>query len=897
MKKTISLLLALAMTLTLCCPAFAASLPELTYDLSCDGAAAHTLPSGGTENALEYVETGDEITVYFTISAASTTNVGVTWNEVYYDHSFFELVGDSASAEAAFSSINVVPQIRSGNRHFVFFNTSTTYTYGEAQRIGSFTLKVIAAGGESVISNTSYSASQNMDKYSITAHDLWVGFGEWDGATFQVTLDVGDGTLPSGASAVNSVNTEKNEKLTLPTPTRQFYTFDYWTDGSRQYSAGAQFTPTEHTTLTAHWTPVPKPAAPTGFGTVKASIAGAADGKITGVTTAMEYTASKVNAPTACTGTTINGLKAGTYYVRLKANPATNTPAGEYASVSVESWPLRAAPTGLSSVKASSATAEDGKIIGTTTDMEYSRTPDDPESFKKCSATETTGLKPGVYFVRFVFDKVNNKAPSAAAQVSVLIDAPPAPTGLEAVKPSLLGKNDGKITNVTVKMEYSTDPDFETATPCPDKEITGLAAGTYYIRLKADPSTNTPAGNYAAIEVEAGPAPSGGTSKPAGSGSSDLTVKATVSKDAVATVSAVSDDAIKAAAKSESGVVGIDLSEGDEAVESAKLPSGMIGKIASAVNANGKGGFALKLTSANLEFDMKALQSLASQAKSGALQIDMRDTGTMALNAAQYEAVKGMSVFGGYNVSAAVGKQNISEFNGGNIRIGIPFNIPSGRYAEGFSAYYVAPDGKLTRLATTYDGGMLNFTVNHFSDYIIAYSEQPDFTDVVPGSYYENAVAWAVSRGITTGTSTTTFSPDAGTTRAQVVTFLWRAMGSPEPKSDAGKFTDLLAGEYYVKAVAWAVEQGITNGMTDTTFAPDAVCTRAQIVTFLWRTMGKPVVNYAISFSDVAADYYTEAVRWAVSKDITSGTTPTTFSPNATCTRAQVVTFLWRCMK
>ena len=1071
MKKTVSLFLALAMALALCSPALAASLPELTFDLSGEifeeetlknGSQEHTV-RGSIENALEYVNTGDEITVYYTISADSPTEAIATQNEIYYDHNFFELVPNSASASSDFSKYYAVPQTRSGDRHFVFFNTVTPYTYGEAKCIGSFTLKVIATEGFSVITNTSCGAAQNSDKYSIETRDLWVGFGEWDGATFRVTLDVGDGALPQGVSSGYSINAEKGEKLTLPTPTRLFYTFDYWTDGSKQYKAGAQFTPTDHTTLTAHWTAVPAPAAPTGLTAVKTSKPGAEDGKITGVTAAMEYSTSQQSRFTACSGTTINGLSAGTYYVRYSENEAANTPAGQTTAVQVEAWPLRPAPTGLSAVrtslpdaadgriigtttqmeyslteeftstkrcsneitglrtgtyyirfisdevnhiaasapaavkvdawqlrdaptglrgfKTSLPEAADGKITGTTTQMEYSLTPDQPTSFKQCTDKEMTGLKAGTYFIRYTFDTVNNKAASVPAEVKVpggnapeepkglnveaasapeskdgkitsvsslmeystkpdftgavscsgteitglgagsyyvrvkanpatntppsnyvviTVPAVPAkPTGLAVEKTSAPNKNDGKIKGVNTTMEYSTKQDFSDAKTCPDGDIKGLPAGTYYVRVKANPATNTPAGNYAAVEVPKGNAPAGGGggggTPPAGAASSDLTVQATVSEDAVATVSAVSDAEIKAAAATESGVVGIDLSDGEE-VESAKLPAGMIGKIASAVNGNGKGGFALKLTSANLEFDMKALQSLANQAKSGELQIDMRDTGTMALNAAQVGAIKGMSIFGGYNVSAAVGKQNISQFNGGNIRISIPFNIPSGRYADGFSAYYVAPDGKLTRLATTYEGGMINFTVNHFSDYIIAYSEQNSFIDVVPGAYYEDAVAWAVKCGITTGTTPTTFGPNDGTTRAQVVTFLWRAAGKPTVDYEMN-FRDVPSGYYYTEAVRWAVSKGITDGTSADTFSPNAVCTRAQIVTFLWRASDKPVVDYAMNFRDVASDYYTEAVRWAVSKGITSGKTPTTFAPNATCTRAEVVTFLWRCMK
>ena len=173
-------------------------------------------------------------------------------------------------------------------------------------------------------------------------------------------------------------------------------------------------------------------------------------------------------------------------------------------------------------------------------------------------------------------------------------------------------------------------------------------------------------------------------------------------------------------------------------------------------------------------------------------------------------------------------------------------------------------------------------------------SETP-FTDVPSGAYYEDAVNWAVGSGITGGTSATTFDPNGICTRAQAVTFLWRAAGSPAPVSTAMPLTDVPAGSYYHDAVLWAVESGITNGTSGTTFSPNANCSRGQIGTFLWRAQKSPSAAAANPFTDVAADaYYTDAVLWAVKEGVTAGTTAITFSPNVVCTRAQIVTFLYR---
>ena len=190
---------------------------------------------------------------------------------------------------------------------------------------------------------------------------------------------------------------------------------------------------------------------------------------------------------------------------------------------------------------------------------------------------------------------------------------------------------------------------------------------------------------------------------------------------------------------------------------------------------------------------------------------------------------------------------------------------------------FTMPTGKVEVKATFMeDNSMLNF-----------------FYDVPNGAYFYEAVKWAVENGITTGVGNDLFAPEQPCTRAQIVTFLWRAAGSPEPKT-ASSFTDVPANAYYAKAVAWAVENGITNGMTATMFAPDATCTRGQSVTFLYRAL-KGTASGSANFTDVASDaFYADAVNWAVANNVTNGTSATTFSPNSDCTRAEIVTFLYR---
>ena len=171
--------------------------------------------------------------------------------------------------------------------------------------------------------------------------------------------------------------------------------------------------------------------------------------------------------------------------------------------------------------------------------------------------------------------------------------------------------------------------------------------------------------------------------------------------------------------------------------------------------------------------------------------------------------------------------------------------------------------------------------------------ETLDFADVSTDAYYYEAVKWAAKKGITGGTGDGTFNPNGSCTRAHIVTFLWRAACSPAPKSTVS-FADVPADSYYAKAVAWAVENSITLGTGDGTFSPNATCTRAQSVTFLYRALGTAPTTVN-GFTDVTADaFYADAVAWAVESGVTNGTSASTFSPNNGCTRAQIVTFLYR---
>ena len=217
---------------------------------------------------------------------------------------------------------------------------------------------------------------------------------------------------------------------------------------------------------------------------------------------------------------------------------------------------------------------------------------------------------------------------------------------------------------------------------------------------------------------------------------------------------------------------------------------------------------------------------------------------------------------------------------------------------KGYAVAKVLVDGKSVGAVKSYT--FKNVTKDHTIEAIFMKSNgNPQtgvFVDVAEGSYYEEAIDWAVEKGITNGVSSNMFAPNDPCTRAQIVTFLWRAAGSPAPKS-MSSFTDVPADAFYAKAVAWAVENGITSGTGESKFSPNATCTRAQAVTFLYRASGSPAVSGSAEFSDVATNaYYADAVAWAAKKGITTGIGGGLFGSDNDCTRGQIVTFLWRAM-
>ena len=301
---------------------------------------------------------------------------------------------------------------------------------------------------------------------------------------------------------------------------------------------------------------------------------------------------------------------------------------------------------------------------------------------------------------------------------------------------------------------------------------------------------------------------------------------------------------------------------------------------------------------ATITLDSAAITALASQAPGDKITLAVSPVPREKLNEKQQAVVGDAPVFDLHLRSGGVA---INHFDGGKATVSLPHTLGEEQEAHGVAVYYLDDEGDVVLRETVYDvqTQTVTFTTPHFSMYVVSYEEpqlvENPFVDVKESDYFYDAILWAVDQEVTFGTSAVTFSPHGVSTRAQAIMFLWRAAGSPVPVGAANPFRDVSRDDLYYHAVLWAVEQGITSGTSKTTFSPEAPCTRAQIVTFLWRFGGSAASYGKPPFADVAEDaYYGEAVLWAAENGITTGTAAGTFSPEALCSRAQTVTFLFR---
>ena len=486
-----------------------------------------------------------------------------------------------------------------------------------------------------------------------------------------------------------------------------------------------------------------------------------------------------------------------------------------------------------------------------------------------------------------------------------------APDGLQGVGPTTEGGSDGKITGTDTSMEYRAAAEAS-YTACTGSEIENLTAGSYFVRYTEDrnhfasPDTevvvgegearsftitfnaNGGTGSMEPVTVEEGsryPLPACGFIPPVNmqfSGWALSTDGSVIADGAITVTSNITLYAIWEPVPVNEFVVFFDGNGGTPAVSSMTTIGHRLAFLPGAFR------------SGSYRFD-----GWYTERNGGELITTSTVFAANTIVYAHWTYTGGSGGSGGYvpgyyiiRATAGAGG-SITPSGDVSVRAGAnqTFTITPNR---GYAVSDVKIDGRSIGAVRSYT--FENISASHTIE--VQFRVRSSFVDVPSGSYYEDAVDWAVANGITTGTDAAHFSPDGICTRAQAVTFLWRAAGRPAPESRTMPFTDVPADSYYYDAVLWAVENGITKGTSSTTFSPDNTCTRAQIVTFLWRSEQSPAAGSSNPFTDVSADvYYADAVLWAVKEAITTGTTRTTFSPDAECTRAQIVTFLWRCKK
>lgn len=726
------------------------------------------------------------------------------------------------------------------------------------------------------------------------------------------------------------------------------------------------------------------------------------DGKITNVSSDMEYQKDGANSWTTSNGSTVTGLEPGTYYVRYKASSISL--AGDAKTINIAAYGA-AQLTGTVEITGDAkygstltATVTGSNNTGT---LSYQWVRNQSNISGANSETYTLVEADIASTIKVVVTSTvqSGSITSDATTTVEKADGPAAPTGLAGVAPTTDGGSDGKITGTADTMEYSTDSSFTNpaGTACSATETTGLTAGTYYVRVKE--TTTHKAGAYATVTVPAysatpvysvsldatgthtftaatvgyaaqaaktvtvsntGNSATGAlTVALSGSNASSFALNTTSIADIAvsgndtftvvpntglaagtytATVTVSGNNSITASfdvsftVNAATPTYGISISpSGTQTFTSATVGYGAQTAKTITVSNTGTGAtgaLTVALSGNNASSFTLSKTNIADIAVSGS------DTFTVVpktgLSAGTYTAtvtVSGSnSINASFNVSFTVNPNSGNGGNGGGGYVPATYSVTVDKSDNGSVSVSPKSASKGTTITVTVDpdkgytletlsvtdknGKEIELTNKGDGKYTFAmpaskvtvkatFMEDNTmlnyFVDVFATDYYYDAVLWAVQEGITNGTSSTTFSPGEVCTRAQMATFLWRAAGSPDPVGSSNPFTDVSEDAYYAKAVQWAYEQGITGGTSSTTYSPDAPCTRGQMVTFLHRVAGTPKPVDSINpFTDVPDTYYTEAVQWAYEQGITAGTSATTFSPDEICARGQMVTFLYR---
>ena len=579
---------------------------------------------------------------------------------------------------------------------------------------------------------------------------------------------------------------------------------------------------------------VTKATTPTGVTAVDCTAAGN-DGKLQNVTNAMEYQKSGAAGWTGCGGTEVINLTPGTYLVRVKATGTVL--ASDNQSVTINAY--SSLPSETQPTATFTATGPDsGMLSGVDSGLKYQINSGAWTDITSNADVALTGLSACTINV---VKKGNGTTTTDSPAQTITVTKAATPTGVTAVGCSTSSNNDGKLKNVTTAMEYQKSG-AAAWTLGTGSDIVNLSDGTYLVRVKA--TGTVLASDNQTVVVAAYVAPTEYTITFDVNGGIGTIPSQTTSGRKLSSL----PTAIHSGSYSFAGWYTA-ISSGTQITTTYTFSADTTVYAHWTYTGGGGGGGG------------------GSYTPSYTVSVDKTENGTITVS--PKSASKGDTVTitvkpdKGYELDTL----KVLDKNGDKVKL----TEKNGKYT------FTMPTGKVTVKGSFVEEAPVQI-----------------FKDVPVDAYYYEAVKWAAEKGITGGVGNGLFAPNQPCTRAQIVTFLWRAAGSPAPKS-MSSFADVPADAFYAKAVAWAVENGITGGTGDGKFSPDATCTRAQSVTFLYRAAGSPKVSGSAEFGDVPTNaYYADAVAWAAKNGITGGIGGGLFGSGNDCTRAQIVTFLYR---
>lgn len=532
----------------------------------------------------------------------------------------------------------------------------------------------------------------------------------------------------------------------------------------------------------------------------------------------------------------------------------------------------------------------------------------------------------------------------ASKPIYVIITTLPSETSGKAeyigdgpVKPELtITQNRIEVKNPPAGYEYiisttsnETSIDWTSTYANPNGVFENLTANTkYYIFARVAETETHKASNAVYVEATTLSSGSGGSSSsgggggsssnnsnssatiPVSGGNSSVNVSASVSGSTAAIGDIKTSELDKIAGGDKETMVEIDSTALNKNIDTVKMKSDSIKAIAqAAASASSKViGLSIKLETCIVEFNDKALEAIAAQSGANDIQLKVENIGTDKLNTAQKEAVKNMDIQGGYEITLTGGSA-IVDFNNGTVTAKIPFSIPSGKQAEGFFVIHVADNGTVTKMPTSYENGYLKFSTDHFSKYMISYSEdetednkptEPNnpsqsldwetlFSDVSRNAWYYDAVKFVSQNNLMNGVADNTFAPASNLSRAMLAQILYNKEGKPAAGTSA--FTDVTAGQWYADAVSWATANGVVNGLGNNMFGPNNNITREQLAVMLYRYADSPAVTGSVTgFSDAdrISSFATDAMAWATTNGIMNGKGDGRLDPKGLATRAEV---------